>query len=118
MATENQPESVAGGTRNQQLPETPEIMQAELERERQSSARLRHDFASAIRASAGTVKEKAGTSVAWCRREARHAAQYVQDHYLRDWSTEVGRFIRRYPAPSLIVAVVAGYAAGRALRRR
>jgi hypothetical protein len=104
MATESQPE--------------PTTMRAELERERQSSARLRNDFASAIRSSAGTVKEKAGTSVAWAAREARQAARYVQHHYVREWSAEVGRFVRRHPAPALIVAVVAGYAAVRALRRR
>lgn len=118
MATENQPEPTIDVTRRQQLPETPETMRAELERERLSSARLRSDFASAIRSSAGTVKEKAGTSAAWAAREARHAAHYVQDHYLGEWSVGLVRFVRRHPAPALIVAVVAGYAAGRALRRR
>ena len=118
MATENQPEPTLDVTRRQQPPETAETMRVELERERQSSARLRNDFASAIRASAGTVKEKAGASVAWAAREARQAAHYVQDHYLREWSVGLWRFARRHPASALIAAVVVGYAAGRALRRR
>lgn len=117
MAAEDQPESTIDVTRRQP-PETPETMRAELEKQRQSSARLMDDFAHAIRSSAGTVREKAGTSAAWAAREARQAAHYVQDRYLREWSIGVGRFVRRHPAPALIVLLAAGYALGRALRRR
>lgn len=118
MASENQPEPAIDITRSQQPPETVETIRAGLEKERLSSARLLNDFASAIRSSAGTVRDKAGTSAAWAAREARHAAHYVQGHYLREWSVGLGRFVRRHPAPAVIAAVVAGYAAGRALRRR
>ncbi len=117
MAAENQPEFIVDVTRRQPQ-EPPETMRAELEKQRQSSARLRDDFARAIRSSAGTAREKAGASAAWAAREARQAVHYVQDRYLREWSIGLGRFIRRHPAPAVIVLVAAGYALGRALRRR
>jgi hypothetical protein len=49
---------------------------------------------------------------------ASYAAHYVQEHYLRETVTGLGRIIRRYPAPSLGGAAVAGFMVGRALRRR
>lgn len=119
MATEHQPDSSLEITRKQPpLPQTPETMRRELEAQRQSSARLLNELGSAIRSSAGTVKDKAGDGMAWAARRAGHAAQYVQDRYLRDNAADLGRLIRRHPGSSLVVAAVAGYVFGRVLRRR
>jgi hypothetical protein len=86
----------------------------ELEQQRQTSARLLDDLAMALSKSAGAAS---GHAVSAARRTG-HAAHYMQEHYVKEMAAGLGRFVRRHPAPSLIAAVLAGYAAGRALRNR
>jgi ElaB/YqjD/DUF883 family membrane-anchored ribosome-binding protein len=45
-------------------------------------------------------------------------ATYVRDHRLRDVLSDIESFIKAHPAEALAVAAVAGFFAGRALRRR
>jgi hypothetical protein len=107
MGTENQPLHTAAS----EPPQLPSALTQELEQQRQNTARLLNALATAIYKSASHVSARAA-------RRTTHAAHYVQDHYMRGAASGVGRFIRRYPAPSLVAAVVAGFAIGRALRRR
>lgn len=51
-------------------------------------------------------------------RRTGYAAQYVQEHYLREMVTGLGRFVRQHPAPSVAAVLLAGFLAGRALRNR
>lgn len=115
MGTENQPIH----TGNRQQAEIPVAsMRSELERQRQTSRRLLNDLASAIYRSASHVTNRAGGAMASAARRTGNAAQYVQDQYLREMVTGLGRFIRSHPAPSLAVAILAGVVVGRALRNR
>ena len=115
MGTENQPFDTA----SQKAAEIPvSSMRSELEKQRQTSLRLLNDLASAIYRSASQVTNRAGGAVASAARRTGSAAQYVQDQYLREMVTGLGRFIRRHPAPSLAAAVIAGIVVGRALRNR
>ena len=79
----------------------------EFEEQRQRSARLLDDLATAI-----------AKSASGCARRTGHAAQYVQEHYVKDAAGKVARFIRLHPAGSLAGAVVVGYAAGCLFRKR
>jgi ElaB/YqjD/DUF883 family membrane-anchored ribosome-binding protein len=102
--------------------QTPEIpvssMRSELEKQRQTSSRLLNDLGSAIYKSASQVTNRAGGAMASAARRTGHAAHYVQEQYLREMVTGLGRFIRRNPAPSLAVVLIAGFMVGRTLRNR
>ena len=115
MGSENEPIH----TTSQQPAEIPvSSMRSELEKQRQTSRRLLNDLASAIYRSASHVTNRAGGAVASAARRTGSAAHYVQDQYLREMVTGLGRFVRRHPAPSLAAAVIAGVVVGRALRNR
>jgi hypothetical protein len=75
----------------------------EIERERESSARLLNRFAAALRSSAPRLQD---------------AAHYVQDRYMRTMADGFGRSVRRRPGLSLAIALMAGIAIGRAFRSR
>lgn len=45
------------------------------------------------------------------------AAAYVRGHELQDVMQDVGSFVRRRPSQSLLAAVIAGFVAGRLVRR-
>jgi hypothetical protein len=60
----------------------------------------------------------AGSTAPTIADRASYAAHYVQEHYVREMVTGLERIIRRYPAPSLVGAAVAGFIVGRALRSR
>ena len=111
MGTENQP-SIPASHPQPDIP--PASMRTELEKQRETSARLLSDLACAISRSAGHVRRGAGSAA----RRTGHAAQYVQEHYMRDMATGLGRFIRRHPAPTLVAAILTGYVAARVLQRR
>ena len=93
-------------------------MRTELEKQRETSRRLLNDLASALYKSASHVRNRAGGAVASAARRTGHAAQYVQERYVREMVKGMGRFIVRHPASSLATAVVAGFVVGRALRNR
>lgn len=115
MGSENQPID----TSSQPQAEIPVAsMRRELELQRQTSRLLLNDLAAAIYRSASHVTTRAGGAMASAARRTGHAAQYVQEHYLREMVTGLGRFIRRHPAPSVAAILIAGFVAGRALRNR
>ena len=85
-------------------------MLAELEIQRQSSARLMNTLATRLAAFASMGTRAAGN--------AQRAAYYVQRTPPKELVSEVERFIRRRPGQSLLVAAAAGFLIGRALRPR
>ena len=87
----------------------PLIAQTELERSRDSAARLMENLARKIGA-APAVRDTA-TGV-------RRAARYVHRHSENDGVTHVERFLRWRPAFSIGAAVVAGFLVARWLRSR
>ncbi len=105
MSSPNQPEPSIPITRK--TAEASVNIQAELDEQRRKSARLLHDFALALYASAGKLP-----------RGVSHAAHYLQGRYVREAATGAGKFLRRHPGASMMAAVVAGFLVGRALRRR
>jgi len=112
MGTEDQP-SVPAASRP--LPDIPPAsMRTELEKQRQVAARLLRDLAAAFARNATQVRRGAHSAA----RRTGHAAQYVQERYMRDWAAGLGYFVRRHPASSVAAMVLAGYFVGRALRRR
>ena len=76
-------------------------MQSELEQSRAASYRLLDALAGKIGATRGA---------------ARNAAHYVQVHSVKDMATGIERVVRRRPASSIALAVVAGYLFGCVLR--
>jgi hypothetical protein len=84
-------------------------LQAEVERSRQSAARLLDTLAQKVGANA-TVRSAASN--------VQRAAHYVQAHSVKDVATGIERTIRSRPGAALALAVIAGYFAGRALRSR
>src|SRR5581483_5782981 len=84
-------------------------LQAEMERSRESAARLLDNLAERIGASRAV--RSAATGV-------QRAAHYVQAHSVKDVAAGVGQAIRRQPAVAIAEAVGAGFLIGRALRSR
>ncbi len=97
---------------------TPQKISAEIEQHRLSSARLLDSFAQRLGATAARGSRGAGEAVRQAASNVHRAAHYVQANYMRSMATGVERFIRRRPAPSIAVAVIAGFFIGRALRSR
>ena len=91
----------------------PHDLQTELDQSRESAARLLEAFARKLGSVAGRVPLGRGAAVSVGR-----AARYVQHHSVRDMAAGIGRIVRRHPAPSIALAVVAGFLVGRALRSR
>jgi hypothetical protein len=85
-------------------------MLAELERQRQSSAKLMNTLATRLAAFASMGTRAAGN--------AQRAAYYVQSSSPKELVTGLERWIRRRPGSSLLAAAAAGFLIGRALRRR
>jgi len=75
-------------------------LRAELERSRESSARLLDSLA-----------RKVGS-------QARGVAQYVQNQSVKDAASGIERAVRSRPATAMALAVVAGYLVGRSVRSR
>jgi ElaB/YqjD/DUF883 family membrane-anchored ribosome-binding protein len=84
-------------------------LQAEVEKSRESAARLLENLSRKIGAS--RAMRTAATSV-------QRAAHYVQAHSVRGVATGIDRAVRTRPAASIAIAVVAGFFIGRALRPR
>jgi ElaB/YqjD/DUF883 family membrane-anchored ribosome-binding protein len=88
---------------------TAQDLEVELDKSRESAARLLESLAQKI--GAARAMRTAATGV-------QRAAQYVQGHSVRDVATEIESAVRWRPALSIAVAVVAGYLVGRAIRSR
>src|SRR5437763_7679183 len=75
-------------------------LQAEVEKSRESAARLLDTLAQKV--GAHRVVQTAATSV-------QRAAHYVQAHSLTDMATELEEVVRSRPAASLAIAAMAGF---------
>jgi hypothetical protein len=84
-------------------------LQAEVERSRESAARLLDSLAQ---------KVGANRAVRTAASNVQRAAHYVQAHSVKDVATGIEKAMRNRPGAALAVAVIAGYLAGRALRSR
>ncbi|PWT85975.1 MAG: hypothetical protein C5B56_13180 [Proteobacteria bacterium] len=84
-------------------------LQVELEKSRESAARLLETLAQKI---GGTRAVRTAAS------SVQRAAHYVQAHSMKDVATEIDHAVRWRPAVSIAVAVVAGFLVGRAIRSR
>lgn len=82
---------------------------AELEKSRESAARLLESLAQKI--GAAPVVRTAADGV-------QRAAHYVQAHSVKDVLNGIERAARRRPAATIAIAVVAGFLVGRAIRSR
>ncbi len=87
----------------------PEDLQSELDKSRESAARLMENLAKKIGASRAVRNAANGV---------QRAAHYVQEHGLKDVAGGIDRAVRRRPGASILIAVVAGFFVGRALRPR
>ncbi len=88
---------------------TPEKLEAELERSRETAARLLESLA--VKLHSGPILRQASSGF-------NRAAQYVKDSSVKDYGSRLNRIIRRRPATSILIAVAAGFLAARALRHR
>jgi ElaB/YqjD/DUF883 family membrane-anchored ribosome-binding protein len=81
----------------------------ELEKSRESAARLLDALARKLRTTPGGRRAADGLE---------RAANYVHIHSVRDVAFRVERFVNEKPATAILIAVAAGFLAGRALRPR
>jgi len=84
-------------------------LQAEVERSRESAARLLDTLAHKTGASRAVRTAASGV---------QRAAHYVQAHSVKDVANGLEQAVRRRPAVSIAIAAVAGFLVGRALRAR
>jgi ElaB/YqjD/DUF883 family membrane-anchored ribosome-binding protein len=89
--------------------ESPQDLQSELDKSRESAARLLENLARKIGANRAVRKTANGVN---------RAAQYVQHHSVKDLAAGMERLVRRRPVYSIAAAVIAGILVGRALRSR
>jgi ElaB/YqjD/DUF883 family membrane-anchored ribosome-binding protein len=87
----------------------PENLEVELEKSRESAARLLETLARKVGAVSAVRSAKGGL---------HRAAHYVHAHSTEDMAAEIERLVCRRPAYSIGVAIVAGFLVGRALRPR
>jgi ElaB/YqjD/DUF883 family membrane-anchored ribosome-binding protein len=84
-------------------------LQADMEKSRESAARLLDSLAYKVGGS--RIVRSAASGV-------ERAAHYVQAHSGKDIAVGIERALRSYPASAVAIAVVAGFLVGRALRSR
>ncbi len=89
--------------------QSPQELQSELDRSRESAARLLENLARKI--GANRAVRSAATGV-------QRAARYVQDYSTKDVAAGLGRLVRRRPVYAIAVAAVAGFLVGSAIRSR
>ena len=87
----------------------PNVAQAEMERSRDSAARLMESLARKIGSARAMRDATAGIE---------RAARYVQVHSVKDVVTGLERLVRRRPVYSIGAAVAAGFLIGRWIRSR
>lgn len=88
---------------------TPGQLEAELERSRETSARLLESLAAKLRARP-MIRQAAG--------QFSRAARYVQTNSVKDWAGRIHHVVCGRPAVSILAAAAAGFLIARALRRR
>jgi len=81
----------------------------EVERSRESAARLLDNLAQKVGSSRAVRSAASGV---------QRAAHYVQERGVKDVATGIERAVRRQPAAAIAIAVAAGFVVGRALRAR
>jgi len=84
-------------------------LQAEVEKSRESAARLLDNLAR--KTGASRAMRSAASSM-------QRAAHYVQAHSVKDVASGLEKAVRSQPAASIAIAAVAGFLVGRALRSR
>jgi len=84
-------------------------LQVEVERSRESAARLLETLSDKIGASRAVRTAASGV---------QRAAHYVQAHSVKDVATGLEKAARSRPVAAIAIAVVAGFLFGRALRSR
>ena len=87
----------------------PYELQAEVDKSRESAARLLDTLAQKI---------GANRAVRTAASKVQRAAHYVQAHSVKDVATGLGEAVRSRPAVSIAIAAAAGFLVGRALRSR
>ncbi|HEY1340521.1 MAG TPA: hypothetical protein VGF59_23575 [Bryobacteraceae bacterium] len=86
-----------------------EITPAEVERSRETSARLRDTLAR---------KLKIAPAVRQAANGVQCAAQYLQEHSVKDLASGLDRAVRQRPGAAILAAVAAGFVVGTVIRRR
>ena len=94
----------------------PDELSSEIEKERQSSARLRDNLADTIKHSLPS-KQEARDMLRSAGEKVQDTAQYVQDRYLRDMGSKAAAYARRQPLAAIGIAMACGFLIGRAIRR-
>jgi len=84
-------------------------LQVEVERSRESAARLLENLAQ---------KVGSNRAVRTATASVQRAAHYVQAHSVKDVANGLERAVRSRPTASIAIAAVAGFLIGRALRSR
>jgi len=84
-------------------------LQDEVEKSRESAARLLDTLAQKIGGNRAVQSAKSGV---------QRAAHYVQAHSVKDVASGLEQAVRSRPAASIAIAAVAGFLVGRALRSR
>ncbi len=88
---------------------SPQDLQSDLEKSRESAERLLENLARKIGASRAV--RNAANSV-------QRAARYVHVHSARDLTAGIERLVRRRPGYAIAFAIAAGFLVGRAVRPR
>ncbi|MBZ5580832.1 MAG: hypothetical protein LAQ30_01270 [Acidobacteriia bacterium] len=88
---------------------SPQDLQSELDKSRESAERLLENLARKIGASRAVRNAANGM---------QRAARYVHVHSARDFTAGIERLVRRRPAYAIAVAIAAGFLVGRAARSR
>jgi ElaB/YqjD/DUF883 family membrane-anchored ribosome-binding protein len=83
-------------------------LESELNKSKQSSARLLDDLAR---------KVGSNRTVRIATRGVQRAAHYVQEHSAKDIAVKAERLVRKQPIVTIAAAVAAGFLVGRAIRR-
>ncbi len=89
--------------------QSPQELESELNKSRESAARLLDNLARKIGASRAVHNAAGGL---------HRAAHYVHGYSAKDVVTGIERLMRRRPGYSIALAVVAGFVIGRAIRSR
>lgn len=84
-------------------------LQAEMEKSRESAARLLDTLAQKLGGNRAVRSAASGV---------QRAAHYVQAHSMKEVATGIERAVRSRPVSAMAIAVVAGFLVGRAIRPR
>ena len=88
-----------------------------LDEAREETGAALHTAASSVRTTGRQGSEAIDNLANGAADQLDATASYIEDHDLRDVFTSLGRFGRRHPTGSLVVAAAIGFLAGSALCR-